>query len=747
MLKNLTLKQTSAFIALLLLIAGGVFIVASVYINVEVRTVKDAWAEFQVVRSEKARLGGQLRAALGYGGMIHNIKNYVLRGGDERRDITRSQTGGVSMVLDQYEQLPLNVTERAALENIHVTITAYEKAIDVIEAMKLSGENAANIDAAIKIDDSLALRGLETLRLESRPLDRSAPRSKAVLISEIEALVGYGGMIHSFKNYVLRGQDEYHANAIGNITNIKAVISRFRTFDLSLGESNALDDMLRMLDSYQVALDSIHPMIEEGLSIEDIDAKVKVNDAPALRALRLLVQEANLEILKRSRAMDTSLSKIANVEQVITTAEILLILCVTVFLMWVLRKQIIAPLKNMTANMSRIAVGDYDVSIPDPRGNNEIAEMTRSLQVLLNNSIKRHEVEKHLEETNTEMNQQLLEMQNLREQADEQAADAVGMAENLVFATQEAESAKAKAEADERRTRAIMNTVTDAIITANAKGEIETFNMGAQTIFGYTPDEIIGRNVSFLTPEPLRSKHDGYMKAYLDGGPPQILGKTQQQMAQHKHGNQFPIDLTINPMYIGDEVSFIAVIRDITERKAAEEEIRRLALTDSLTGLANRNAFNSRFDEAIAQSKRRDTHLALLMIDLDKFKPVNDQFGHPVGDALLIAVAESLRGICRETDIIARLGGDEFAVVMTDLDDTDNAHIPAEKIIAALSKPITVLGKTVQIGASIGIAFFPSDTNSKDDLVTLADDALYGAKAAGRNTYRIHGQDTDAAKA
>ena len=747
MLKNLTLKQTSAFMAVLLLLAGGGFIIASVYINVEVRTVNEAWTEFQVVRSEKARLGGQLRATLGYGGMIHNIKNYVLRGGDHLRDVTRSQTGGVSTVLDQYQQLPLNVTERAALENIHASITAYEQALDVIGTMKSDNESAANIDALVKIDDSLALRGLETLRLESLPKDSSVPRSKAILISEIQALVGYGGMIHSFKNYVLRGQDEYHDRASGYISDIKAVIARYRNFDLSLGESNALDDVLRMLDGYQVALGTIQPMIEEGLSVEIIDANVKVNDAPALRGMRLLVQEANLEILKRSRAMDTSLRKIANAEQVITTAVILLILSVTALLMWVLRKQIIAPLKGMTANMGRIAVGDYDVTISDPVGNNEIADMTRSLQVLLGNSIKRHEVERNLEETNTEMNQQLLEMQHLREQADEQAADAVGMAENLVFATEEAETAKAKAEADERRTRAIMNTVTDAIITANAKGEIETFNMGAQTIFGYTPDEIIGRNVSFLTPEPLRSKHDGFIKSFLDGGPAQILGKTQQQVAQHKHGNQFPIDLTINPMYIGEEVSFIAVIRDITERKAAEEEIRRLALTDSLTGLANRNAFNNRFDETIAQSKRRETHVALLMIDLDKFKPVNDQYGHPVGDALLVEVAECLRSICRETDIIARLGGDEFAAVLTDLDDTENAHLPAEKIIAALSKPMTVLGQTVQIGASIGIAFFPGDADNKDALVTLADDALYAAKAAGRNTFRIHGHSEGVAEA
>ena len=740
MLKNLTLKQTSALMAVLMLIAGSGFVAASFYINAEVLTVKNAWTEFQLVRSEKARLGGQLRAALGYGGMIHNFKNHILRKVDTLQDETRAQIGGARMVLDQYEQLPLNGTERAASKNILATIIAYQNALDVVGAMKLANESAAAIDAFVKIDDSLALRGLETLRLESIPKGSNAPLSKSVLISKIQALVGYGGMIHSFKNYVLRGQDEYYEKAAAHIVDIKSVITRYRGFDLSLGENNALDDVERMLSAYDAALDSIHPMVEEGLSVETIDAKAKVSDGPALRALGLLAQEANLEILTRSRAMDASLDKISNVEQVVTIIEILLILAVAVFLMWVLRKQIIAPLESMTAKMRRIAVGDYDVAISDPDGNNEIADMTRNLQVLLSNSIKRQEAEVRLEETNEEMTTQLLEMQNLREQADEQAASAVDMVETLAVAKEEAEIAKAQALDDERRTRSIMNTVTDAIITINAKGVIETFNIGAQTIFGYAPEEVIGRNVSFLMPEPIRSVHDGYLETFLNGRATRIVGRTVEQIALRKDTTTFPIDLSVNPMYLGDEVSFIGVIRDITERKEAEAEIHRLALTDSLTGLANRNAFNTRFDEAIAQSRRRETHLALLMIDLDKFKPVNDQYGHPVGDALLVAVADCLRSIGRETDIIARLGGDEFAAVLTDLDDVENAHLPAEKIIKALSKPMTVLGKTVQIGASIGIAFFPGDADNKDVLITLADDALYAAKAAGRNTYRVHGK-------
>lgn len=743
MLRNLSLKQTSVLMTLLLLLAGGGFMASSHYINSEVRSVKDAWTEFQLVRSEKARLGGQLRAALGYGGMIHSFKNFILRKDTSQRDVALDRIGGVRTVLGQYSLLPLTGTERIAIEDISKTIEAYRKAVSTAEAAIQSGKTASQTDDLTRVDDSLALRGLETLSLEA--VTSGADEvviTKSVLISRLLSEAGYGGMIHNFKNYVLRGEAKFRTAALQNLSVLNEIIAQFKSLKVHRGESIALLDLEQTLKAYSSALSTIKGMIDDGGLVEEIDAKVKVSDGAGLRALNLLVQEANLDILAHSRAVDTSLDFIVVADQVVSISLIVLMLGIAAMLLWVLRKHIIGPLSNVSVGMRRIANGDYDISIVDPIGNNEIADMTRDLQILLKNSIRRHEVETRLAETNEEMNQQLSEMQHLREQADEQAAEAVGMAENLVFATEEAENAKAKALADERRTRSIMNTVQDAIITSNSKGEIETFNTGAQTIFGYAHEEVIGRNVSFLMPEPYRSQHDGFLESFLKGQPRGLIGKTVELEAQRKNGEQFPIDLTVNALYIGDNVDFIAVIRDITERKVAEEEIRRLALTDSLTGLANRNAFNKRFEDAIAQTHRHDTHLALLMIDLDKFKPVNDQYGHPVGDALLIEVADNLREICRETDVIARLGGDEFAVILTNLDDPANAHLPAEKIIAALSQPMKVLGQKVQIGASIGIAFLPGDADNMNDLITLADDALYVAKDAGRNTYRVHQKET-----
>lgn len=742
MLKNLTLKQTSVFMVVLLLSAGGVFFGASTYINSEVHSVKTAWTEFQLVRSEKARLGGQLRAALGYGGMIHSFKNFVLRKDPHLFEIAQERIGGVDAFLDQYSLLPLSGVERAAIDDILVTMVAYHQALTTVKEAVTTGQTSSQIDTVSKVDDSLALRGLETLALEAQhSVSETGVVTKSVLIADLLSVLGYGGMIHNFKNYVLRGDDAYREAAQKNLTKLQNIIKSFRSFDLQRGEVIALTDLETTLGAYSRALNTIQKMVGSGAHIEDIDAEVRVDDVPALRALNLLVLESNLEILSRSRAVDRSLKTIIQTENILTAGTIFLMFFIAALLFWLLRKQVVAPLDVMSRNMRRIAGGDYVVDIPDPSGNNEIADMTRDLKVLLQNSVKRYEAEKGLADANEELNRQLIEVEALRDQSDQQAALAVELAETLAASKEEADAAKAQALSDERRTRSIMNTVTDAIITINAKGIIETFNTGAQTIFGYAPEEVIGRNVSFLMPEPTRSAHDGYLHTFLDGRATRIAGRTIEQVALRKDTTTFPIDLSVNPMYLGDEISFIGIIRDITERKAAEDEIRRLALTDPLTDLANRNAFNTRFADALSQARRRETHVALLMIDLDKFKPVNDQYGHPVGDAVLIEVANCLRTICRETDIVARLGGDEFAAILTDLNDVESAIAPAEKIIAALKKPMTVLGQTVQIGASIGIAYFPGDADSEDTLVTLADNALYAAKAAGRNTFRVHKAD------
>lgn len=339
-----------------------------------------------------------------------------------------------------------------------------------------------------------------------------------------------------------------------------------------------------------------------------------------------------------------------------------------------------------------------------------------------------------LSRSNEAMNVQLASVQDLREIAEVQATDAVALAEDLSAARIEAEEATARAEADELRIRTVLNTVTDAIITIDSVGTIETFNPAAEAMFGYTIDEMVGHNISVLLPEPHRSSHDLYLKRF-ETEPARIAGTISEQVAINRKGEHFPIEISINRMRLGSEIKYTGVLRDITERKRAEDEIRRLALTDPLTGLANRNSFNQHFSDMIKMARRQERQFALLLLDLDKFKPVNDDFGHPAGDAVLQEVAARIVKHCRETDAAARIGGDEFAVLIYDTPDEASVAEPARRIGESISEPVAVGEHDIEIGVSIGISLFPTDGENQEDLVREADRALYQAKEEGRSQH------------
>ncbi len=172
---------------------------------------------------------------------------------------------------------------------------------------------------------------------------------------------------------------------------------------------------------------------------------------------------------------------------------------------------------------------------------------------------------------------------------------------------------------------------------------------------------------------------------------------------------------------------------DITERKRSEEVIRQLALTDPLTGIANRNKFNASLEDAVAHSRRYGSQIGLLLIDLDDFKPVNDSYGHPVGDALLQHVSGLIRSSFREVDTAARIGGDEFAVVLHSLNSVDDARRLAETLLTRLCSPVEIEGQRITVGASMGGCLFPEHAQDVEGMLRAADKALYEAKAQGKN--------------
>jgi len=184
---------------------------------------------------------------------------------------------------------------------------------------------------------------------------------------------------------------------------------------------------------------------------------------------------------------------------------------------------------------------------------------------------------------------------------------------------------------------------------------------------------------------------------------------------------------------------FVTSYIDITERKKAEERIRVLALQDTLTGLPNRLNLNEQLEQALQRAQTGEPGFAVLFLDLDGFKKVNDSCGHDVGDALLVRVAQTLRTVVRQTDVVARLGGDEFVVLLHDTTDDATVVALADQIVQGIGEPCVLLGHAVQVGASIGIAVHPRDGVTREGLLKAADQAMYGVKSHGKGGYRFRG--------
>ncbi len=310
----------------------------------------------------------------------------------------------------------------------------------------------------------------------------------------------------------------------------------------------------------------------------------------------------------------------------------------------------------------------------------------------------------------------------------------------LVRSEREARETVARLRDSETRVQAILNNVDEGIVTISEKGEIELFNPGAERLFGFRNDEAVGKNVSLLMPEPYRSQHDAYIAHYLRTGEARVIGIGREVAGQRKDGGVFPMELRISEFYLAGRRHFIGVMRDMTQRKAAEAKILHMATHDALTGLPNRSLVQDRIQQTIARAQRAKRHFAVLFIDLDQFKIVNDTLGHDVGDQLLQAVARRIATCLRKEDTVGRQGGDEFIVLLNSLGGPGDAAVVAQKILDQLSAPLAIGGQDLHTHASIGIALYPEDGADVESLLRNSDTAMYDAKASGRNTYRFFAQ-------
>jgi len=284
---------------------------------------------------------------------------------------------------------------------------------------------------------------------------------------------------------------------------------------------------------------------------------------------------------------------------------------------------------------------------------------------------------------------------------------------------------------EEKFAKAFHSSPYALIIARREDDRIIEVNDGFSDIFGYSRQEALGRTLAELRLLPAGSPSQAHGYELTAPGD----GKRREIHVARKSGEPMVGQLSSETLVINGEECVLSSIADITEESLLKRKLQELAVKDSLTGLPNRRFFYERFEIARHDAERRRTRMAVLSIDLDRFKSVNDGLGHAAGDAVLVEAAGRLTGCLRKVDVVARFGGDEFVVLLPEIDDINDASQVAGKIVEKFRAHFDVKGTSLAISASIGFAIYPDNGQDLTVLLKCSDEALYHVKRAGRDGF------------
>jgi diguanylate cyclase (GGDEF)-like protein/PAS domain S-box-containing protein len=318
------------------------------------------------------------------------------------------------------------------------------------------------------------------------------------------------------------------------------------------------------------------------------------------------------------------------------------------------------------------------------------------------------------------------------------------LATGLLLTNRNMKNKGLKLESEIRLRHGLLDALGEGVFGVDYRGRCIFINPAALLMLGFSEDEVIGndQHALFHHHHPDGNLFPGHdCSVYLS----LVDGKTRsgEEHFWRKDGTIFPVAITVSPNLVnGGSKGAVVVFHDITERKVNDERIRHMAQHDTLTDLPNRALLNDRLHQALAYAKRDNQRVALMFVDLDHFKPINDSLGHVVGDWLLKQVAIRMRECVRDSDTVARVGGDEFVVLLRTIDNAADATMVAEKIRNALNRPFDLAQQSLHISCSIGMALYPEHAMNENELLDYADIAMYQAKQYGRDRVQVYSSKT-----